>query len=89
MDGSRAPRARDIADLRRAAASRSALALVITCAGWADRSMGRRDGVGASGVAIPDAVVMLRAYAFAEDRPISDVATAIVAGELRLDGHAA
>jgi hypothetical protein len=40
-------------------------------------------------VAIPDAVVMLRAYAFAEDRPISDVATAIVAGELRLDGHAA
>jgi hypothetical protein len=40
-------------------------------------------------VAIPDAVVMLRAYAFAEDRPISEVATEIVAGDLRLDGHAA
>lgn len=40
-------------------------------------------------VSIPDAVVMLRAYAFAEDRPISDVATAIVGGDLRLDGHAA
>jgi len=40
-------------------------------------------------VAIPDAVVMLRAYAFAEDRPISDVATDIVSGTLRLDGNAA
>ena len=29
-------------------------------------------------VSIPDAVVMLRAYAFAEDRPISEVATRIV-----------
>ncbi len=37
-------------------------------------------------VSIPDAVVMLRAYAFAEDRPISEVATDIVSGELRLDG---
>jgi hypothetical protein len=37
-------------------------------------------------VSIPDAVVMLRAYAFAEDRPISEVATEIVTGELRLDG---
>jgi hypothetical protein len=40
-------------------------------------------------VSIPDAVVMLRAYAFAEDRPISEVATAIVAGELRLGEDAA
>jgi AmiR/NasT family two-component response regulator len=40
-------------------------------------------------VSIPDAVVMLRAYAFAEDRPISDVAAAVVGGDLRLDGHAA
>jgi hypothetical protein len=40
-------------------------------------------------VSIPDAVVMLRAYAFAEDRPISEVATAIVSGQLRLDGTAA
>ena len=40
-------------------------------------------------VAIPDAVVMLRAYAFAEDRPISEVATDIVSGALRLDGQAA
>ena len=37
-------------------------------------------------VSIPDAVVMLRAYSFAEDRPISEVATDIVSGELRLDG---
>jgi AmiR/NasT family two-component response regulator len=40
-------------------------------------------------VSLPDAVVMLRAYAFAEDRAISEVATEIVAGVLRLDGHAA
>lgn len=40
-------------------------------------------------ISVPDAVVMLRAYAFAEDRPITDVATAVVGGELRLDGHAA
>jgi hypothetical protein len=40
-------------------------------------------------VSVPDAVVMLRAYAFAEDRAISEVATEIVAGVLRLDGHAA
>jgi len=37
-------------------------------------------------VPVPDAVIMLRAYAFAEDRPISEVATDIVSGELRLDG---
>jgi hypothetical protein len=37
-------------------------------------------------VSIPDAVVMLRAYAFAEDRPISEVATSVVGGDLRLDG---
>jgi hypothetical protein len=40
-------------------------------------------------ISVPDAVVMLRAYAFAEDRPISDVATEIVDGVLRLDGSAA
>ncbi|MDQ1448311.1 MAG: hypothetical protein QOC79_1282, partial [Actinomycetota bacterium] len=40
-------------------------------------------------VSVPDAVVMLRAYAFAEDRPISEVATEIVDGVLRLDGNAA
>jgi hypothetical protein len=40
-------------------------------------------------VSIPDAVVMLRAYAFAEDRRISEVATAVVGGALRLDGTAA
>jgi hypothetical protein len=40
-------------------------------------------------VPVADAAVMLRAYAFAEDRPISDVATEIVDGELRLDGNAA
>jgi hypothetical protein len=36
-------------------------------------------------VPIADAVVMLRAYAFAEDRSITDVATEIVSGDLRLD----
>jgi hypothetical protein len=40
-------------------------------------------------VSVPDAVVMLRAYAFAEDRPITDVAAAVVNGYLRLDGTAA
>ena len=40
-------------------------------------------------VSVPDAAVMLRAYAFAEDRPISDVANSIVSGDLRLDGDAA
>jgi hypothetical protein len=39
-------------------------------------------------VPVTDAVVMLRAYAFAEDRPITDVATDIVSGALRLDGPA-
>ncbi len=38
-------------------------------------------------VPIADAVVMLRAYAFAEDRSITDVATEIVSGTLRLDEH--
>ena len=37
-------------------------------------------------VSVPDAVVMLRAFAFAEDRRISDVATEVVGGLLRLDG---
>jgi hypothetical protein len=32
---------------------------------------------------------MLRAYAFAEDRPISDIAKEIVDGALRMDGTAA
>jgi hypothetical protein len=40
-------------------------------------------------ISVPDAVVMLRAYAFAEDRPISEVAAEIVDGVLRLDGSAA
>ena len=40
-------------------------------------------------ISVPDAVVMLRAYAFAEDRPISQVAGEIVDGVLRLDGSAA
>jgi GAF domain-containing protein len=38
-------------------------------------------------ISIPDATVMLRAYAFAEDRAISEVSTDIVNGVLRLDGH--
>jgi hypothetical protein len=38
-------------------------------------------------VSVPDAVVMLRAFAFAEDRRISDVATEVVGGILRLDGQ--
>jgi len=37
-------------------------------------------------VSIPYAIVMLRAYAFAEDRPISEVANSVVGGDLRLDG---
>jgi hypothetical protein len=40
-------------------------------------------------IPVTDAIVMLRAYAFAEDRPISEVAAEIVDGELRLDGSAA
>ena len=40
-------------------------------------------------VSVPDAVVMLRAYAFSEDRAISEVAAEIVDGVLRLDGTAA
>lgn len=39
-------------------------------------------------VSVRDAVIMLRAYAFAEDRPISEVATDVVGGILRLDAHA-
>lgn len=38
-------------------------------------------------VSVPDAVVMLRAFAFAEDRRISDVATEVVGGIIRLDGR--
>jgi hypothetical protein len=40
-------------------------------------------------IPVTDAIVMLRAYAFAEDRPISEVAAEIVDGVLRLDGSAA
>ena len=36
---------------------------------------------------VPDAIVMLRAYAFAEGRPVSEVAEDIVSGKLRLDGQ--
>jgi hypothetical protein len=39
-------------------------------------------------VSVPDAVVMLRAYAFAEDRPISDIATEVVNGILRFNEQA-
>jgi len=42
-----------------------------------------------AGISVPDAVVMLRAYAFSEDRPISDVATEVVGGSLRLASRAA
>jgi len=38
-------------------------------------------------VPIADAVVMLRAYAFSEDRSITDVAAEIVGGTLRLNEH--
>jgi hypothetical protein len=38
-------------------------------------------------VSVPDAVVMLRAFAFSEDRRISDVATEVVGRLLRLDGR--
>jgi hypothetical protein len=37
------------------------------------------------GVSLDDALVVLRAYAFSHDRPISDVAADIAAGRLRLD----
>ena len=40
-------------------------------------------------VSIADGLVMLRAYAFAEDRPISEVAADVVKGAIRLDGQAA
>jgi len=42
-----------------------------------------------AGVSIADGLVMMRAYAFAEDRPISEVATDVVSGAIRLDGTAA
>lgn len=41
-----------------------------------------------AGVSVDDAVVMIRAYAFAEDRAISEVASDLVLGTFRLDGHA-
>ena len=37
------------------------------------------------GVSLEDALVLLRAYAFSHDRPISDVAAEVAAGRLRLD----
>jgi hypothetical protein len=39
-------------------------------------------------VPVDDALVLLRAYAFVEDRPISAVAADVVGGRLRLDGLA-
>ena len=38
-----------------------------------------------AGVTVEDAVILLRAYSFAEDRPISAVATEVVGGQLRFD----
>jgi hypothetical protein len=38
-----------------------------------------------AGIPVADALVLLRAYAFAEDRPISQVAAAVATGELRFD----
>jgi hypothetical protein len=38
-----------------------------------------------AGVSLADALVLLRAYAFAHDRPISDVAADVGAGRLRFD----
>ncbi len=38
-----------------------------------------------SAVSVDDALILLRAYAFAEDRPISSVAAEVVAGSLRFD----
>jgi hypothetical protein len=37
------------------------------------------------GVSLDDALVLLRAYAFSHDRPISEVAAEVAAGRLRLD----
>ena len=37
-------------------------------------------------VSVADAIVMLRAHAFAMNQPISEVATEVVGGDLRLDG---
>jgi hypothetical protein len=39
------------------------------------------------GVGVGEALIRLRAYAFANDRPIADVAEAIVTRRLRLDDH--
>ena len=39
------------------------------------------------GVGVGEALIRLRAYAFANDRPITDVAEAIVTRRLRLDDH--
>jgi hypothetical protein len=38
-----------------------------------------------AGISVTDALVLLRAYAFAEDRPIGEVAAAVASGELRFD----
>ena len=37
------------------------------------------------GVVVDDALALLRAYAFAEDRPVGDVAADVVGGVLRFD----
>jgi GAF domain-containing protein len=39
-----------------------------------------------AGVSLADAVVLLRAYAFANDRPIGDIAHEVASGALRFDG---
>jgi len=39
-----------------------------------------------AGISLADAVVLLRAYAFANDRPIGDIAHEVASGALRFDG---
>jgi hypothetical protein len=36
-------------------------------------------------LSVPNAMALLRAYAFAEDHPIGDVASDVVGGRLRFD----
>jgi hypothetical protein len=38
-------------------------------------------------VSVGEALIRLRAYAFANDRPLTDVAEAVVSRELRFDDH--
>jgi hypothetical protein len=39
-----------------------------------------------AGVSLADALALLRAYAFANDQPIGDVAHEVASGALRFDG---